>query len=202
MFKTKSTNKWVARSFKYILPYLPSKNMLDIGCGYGVYLSQFGPGSKGVEVDSKKVKYCIKNNLDVIEHDINKGLPFENESFEGVLISHVLEHVQSPYVLLKEIDRVLVKKGRLVIALPPRYSLPRLFGVDDYYKDHDHLYEFSLLNVKLLLEKTGFSFVKLYVEPILIQRMNLNSLIDIFQMLPVDISIFLSNAFWVVSRKQ
>lgn len=193
---------WVAPSFnKYIIPHLPQNKILDIGCGFGVYLRTFGPGSIGLEIDEQKINYCRKNHLNVIRHNANQKLPFSNQQFNAVFLSHVLEHVHAPYNLLQEINRVLKKHGRLIIALPPRYSFPRLLKLDDYFSEHDHLYEFSLANIQALLQRTGFSYQATYVEPCLLERFHLTSLMDLFQILPFPMAVFFSNGFWIVSQK-
>jgi 2-polyprenyl-3-methyl-5-hydroxy-6-metoxy-1,4-benzoquinol methylase len=59
--------------------------------------------------------------LGVMEHDVEKsGLPFPDRSFDGVLFTEVLEHVavDDPVKTLKEIRRVLVPRGLLILSTP------------------------------------------------------------------------------------
>lgn len=55
-----------------------------------------------------------------IEHDIRQPLPFPDNQFDGVLLSHCLEHFDaiSGTVLLKEILRVLIPGGILMVSVP------------------------------------------------------------------------------------
>jgi len=57
----------------------------------------------------------------------SEGLPFaQNESYDFVICSHVLEHVANPFFLIMEIYRILKEKGIFYLAIPDsRFS-------DDY----------------------------------------------------------------------
>jgi ubiquinone/menaquinone biosynthesis C-methylase UbiE len=47
-----------------------------------------------------------------------EALPFENDSFDLVYCSHVLEHVKDEVASLKEMKRVLKPGGTLIIGMP------------------------------------------------------------------------------------
>ncbi|MBN1163711.1 MAG: methyltransferase domain-containing protein [Candidatus Krumholzibacteriota bacterium] len=49
-------------------------------------------------------------------------LPFGDDSFDTVLSLETLEHVPDPLLFLREIRRILVPGGRLVMSLPPSYA--------------------------------------------------------------------------------
>ena len=53
-------------------------------------------------------------------------LPFENESFDIVTMLAVLEHLSYPEDILKEINRILRKDGRLVLTVPSKIAKPIL----------------------------------------------------------------------------
>lgn len=65
-----------------------------------------------------------RQNLDketnYIEHDLLKEVPFEDNSCEGVFISHFLEHLdaQQSVKLIQESLRVLKPNGLLMISVP------------------------------------------------------------------------------------
>jgi len=96
-------------------------------------------------------------NLDVVHIDITKHgfhlenvcdthyLPFRNESFDTVFISHVLEHCYNPSKVLSEIKRVCVKKA--IIVIPN----------SDFYKNiaecDEHIYSWNFNTFYNLLSK-------------------------------------------------
>jgi ubiquinone/menaquinone biosynthesis C-methylase UbiE len=50
--------------------------------------------------------------------DLAAGLPYPDESFDYIICLEVIEHVDNPMALCREIGRVLRKGGRLICPLP------------------------------------------------------------------------------------
>lgn len=46
------------------------------------------------------------------------SIPVENDSFDAVLCTEVLEHVKNPYLVIKEFSRILKKGGTLILTAP------------------------------------------------------------------------------------
>lgn len=55
--------------------------------------------------------------------DLNSGLPYENESFDYVVCLEVIEHVDNPFALCRELHRVLRKNGTLYMSTPNILSM-------------------------------------------------------------------------------
>ena len=54
-----------------------------------------------------------------VVHDLNKfPYPFDDHAFELVEADHVLEHLESPLRVMKEIHRILRKGGRVAVRVP------------------------------------------------------------------------------------
>lgn len=58
----------------------------------------------------------------VLVHDFAE-LPFESQSIDLVILPHVLEFAQEPHQVLREVDRVLIPEGRVIISGLNRTSL-------------------------------------------------------------------------------
>ncbi|MBU1191309.1 MAG: glycosyltransferase [Gammaproteobacteria bacterium] len=101
--------------------------ILDIGCGIGDFLA-FHPDTVGVDVNAFAVDWCKKRGLDARLMRVD-SLPFEDSSFECVVLDNVLEHLVEPHRLLSEIRRVMVSGGRLLVGVP---------GSHGYTCDQDH----------------------------------------------------------------
>lgn len=84
---------------------------MDLGCGDGKYLLLFSSSSVGIDNDEKALKICERKGLKIKKWDLNLSLPFTDEVFDMAFASHILEHVQCPYCLLKESYRVFKKVG-------------------------------------------------------------------------------------------
>lgn len=54
-----------------------------------------------------------------VKHNLNQfPYPFENNKFDEVVASHVLEHLDKPFEVMKELHRILKPGGELIIKVP------------------------------------------------------------------------------------
>lgn len=105
--------------------------LLDLGCGnvplFGTYRNYV---DKTVCVDWNNTFH--KNDFVDYYVDLNKELPFEESSFDTVLLSDVLEHIKEPTSLWKEINRILKQGGHLILNVPFHYWIHE--QPYDYYR--------------------------------------------------------------------
>lgn len=174
---------------KTALPYLQEhKKFLDVGAGAGVIPLVLGKAGYECSVIDTWAEYDkIRHNRMGVKEDILKRLeangieikfcniekepfPFEDQSFDAVLFLDVIEHIHgSPKDVLKEIRRVLVSNGILVITTPNlctlKNRLSMLFGRSnqvelDYWYNRQpffgHIREYTLPEVERMLEWEGF----------------------------------------------
>ena len=76
-------------------------------------------------------------------------LPFRDSSLDGIVASHVIEHLDDPLLFIEECFRVLKKGGTLEIRCPNFLSI-------NAKKDPTHKHVFDSLRLALLLKKNGF----------------------------------------------
>ncbi len=101
---------------------LENKRILDIGCGIGTYVSQlrrFSDDVYGVDVDLDRIREGSRSvpNLYIAR---GEDLPFQNESFDLVLLHEVLEHVEDDQQTVREAYRATKLGGNIVIYAPNR----------------------------------------------------------------------------------
>jgi len=72
-------------------------------------------------------------------------LPFKSNSFDYAVLADVIEHVNQPEKILKEIKRVLKKKGIIVVSSVIKSS--------DIPEDKMHAKEYSVNELKNMLGK-------------------------------------------------
>lgn len=95
--------------------------ILDVGCGEGSRLDYLLEGDNGVGIDINKYAIALaKKNFPRFKFIVGQGplLPFEDNSFEVVYSTFVLEHTTDPETFLKEMVRVLKTGGNLIIMCP------------------------------------------------------------------------------------
>lgn len=84
--------------------------VLDLGCDNGIllkHLQQRGISGYGLEIDNSKFAACIAADVNVIQADLDQGLPqFADQSFDFVILSQTLQAINHPDFLLDEIVRV------------------------------------------------------------------------------------------------
>ena len=77
----------------------PDSTVLDLGCGDGVllkYLRQTRDArGYGIDIDDANVLACVKNGVNVIQSDLERGLAgFDAGSFDCVILSQTLQAVR------------------------------------------------------------------------------------------------------------
>lgn len=154
--------------------------IIDLGCGTGYYLyllSNLPLNLKltGFDNDKKaleEARLLLFNNesINFIMGDMHK-MPFKDKSFDKIVMSEVLEHVENDEQALKEVYRILKPNGILVISVPsinyPFFWDPINFILQHLFKTHiktgffsgfwsGHLRLYSLYNLKKKFAKAGF----------------------------------------------
>ena len=101
----------------------PQSRVLDLGCGDGKLLKvlkeRFQIEGYGLEIDAQQITACIRNGVNVIEKDIDKGLEnFSDNSFDMVVMTQALQVMHNPHLVLNEMLRV----GKECIVTFPNFG--------------------------------------------------------------------------------
>ncbi|MCH9023637.1 MAG: class I SAM-dependent methyltransferase, partial [Planctomycetes bacterium] len=129
-------------------------------CGSGGYLLRMqlrGWHVRGMDMSSQAVQACQSRGLDVIE-GIDPTEIFPPESFDLISMWHVIEHVPSPTQTLRQMHRLLVDGGKLMMAMPNiEATLEKKYGVYWFpYELPRHFNHFDRSSLRKILKKTGF----------------------------------------------
>jgi SAM-dependent methyltransferase len=121
-----------------IRPHLKAgSRLLEIGCGAGNLLLQASVrGSYPVALDlAMQSLTFVRSRLQEAEtgseapggfictQAVGEQLPFSDGSFDCILLSEVIEHLEAPQISIQEASRVLRTGGRLLITTPNYRSL-------------------------------------------------------------------------------
>jgi SAM-dependent methyltransferase len=124
--------------------------LLDIGCGTKPYKKILAPYvTQHIGVDHETTMHD-KNNIDLFGSAY--AIPAENGSFDSVLCTSVLEHLEEPELALQECFRVLKPRG---IAI---YSVPFIWHLHEEPRD---FYRFSKYGLDYLFKKVGFEIIEI-----------------------------------------
>ena len=158
----KSVN--LKKKYKMATKGLKPGRMLEIGCGAGDFLhtmekhgwtcTGIEPSESAKEIATKKVKAKLLN-----PQEIDK---LEDESFDLITMWHVLEHVDNLKEEIKQLQRLLKKGGRLVLALPNFKSADAQY-YKEYWAAYDvprHLNHFCRESINNIFKTTDFKRIK------------------------------------------
>ncbi|RYE44543.1 MAG: class I SAM-dependent methyltransferase [Sphingobacteriales bacterium] len=132
-----------------VIPLYAKGKVLDIGCGNKPYELMFtGVSSSYTGCD---VVQSSESKVDVICEAVN--LKFEDAQFDTVFSTQVIEHVEDPFAMLAEANRVLKKDGLIIISAPFCWELHEQpydfyryskYGLEAMFRKHD----FEVLELK------------------------------------------------------
>lgn len=110
-----------------------SGQVLDVGCGSKKY-----PGAIGLDI-SEDTDADVVHNLD------QRPYPFDDDSFDQVLMQDVIEHVESPIAVMEELHRIC-RPGARIQLRTPHFSSVLAYG------DPTHRHYFSRIAIESLAE--------------------------------------------------
>ncbi len=137
---------------------VPHEKVLEIGSGEGSILRRFSEVSfgrelYGLEISPSGVQVTLEKKIPrLVECRLFDGYhaPYGTGSFDIAVLSHVLEHVEHPRLLLYEATRV----ARYVFVEVPLEDTLRL--PDDYQPDRvGHINFYSPRTIRRLLQTSG-----------------------------------------------
>lgn len=160
-----------------IRPHLRAgSQLLEIGCGAGNLLLQaIVRGSYPVALDlSMPALTFVRSRLEEAQSGkeapggfaciqaLGEALPLEDESFDCILMSEVIEHLEEPQISVREAVRILSPGGRLLITTPNYRSFwplmewtVDLLNMAPKMAGEQHISRFHLSSLKNMLVETG-----------------------------------------------
>ena len=143
--------------------FAPGSRILDAGCGdgalSGLLAMRLQSQIDGIDVVPMSIELArnefakrnLRGSFQLID---GYDYPFANSTFQAVVCSDVIEHVQKPADMLHEMWRVLAPGGTLVVTTPIRYTekpLDRLH-VQEWFPDEFQHFCSDVLGVPVALK--------------------------------------------------
>ena len=130
----------------------PAHRILDLGCGTGDF-GRYRPDSEievhGIDVDRVAVAAAARFEV-AVQGDLDgTPLPYGDEFFDAVLARDILEHLQEPWLALREAHRVLRPGGVIVASVV--MAKPQAV-----WADYTHVRGFTRSSVALMFRDSNF----------------------------------------------
>jgi 2-polyprenyl-3-methyl-5-hydroxy-6-metoxy-1,4-benzoquinol methylase len=143
--------------------------LLDIGCGSGLLLDEAksrGWKVEGVDLSSWAKRYANEQfGIRVFQGSLLKAA-YPDQSFDAIVMLDVIEHLEHPKEVLKEIRRILKHDGILYVSTPDIGSFwSRIFGALWWGINKYHLFYFSKKTIEDLFRKYGFESIRYQAHP-------------------------------------
>lgn len=154
----------------FLTGYIKKGRLLDVGCGSGYLISEAvkrGFQGEGLDPSKESVKFCQSRKLKVKCGFIQEKY-YPAETFDVVVSSHVLEHVEDPNKFLF-ICRKILKPGGFLCLAQTNYTgtLPYLYGrYWEGWVPSEHFIHYSPSGIEFFLEKNGFQAEKIKTLPL------------------------------------
>lgn len=158
---------WLEKRFA-----LSGKRLCDVGCAYGMHVLRGGPGSFGIEIEDYEVEFARSVGVQVHRRDLLTEDLSDLPTAEVVMALAIIEHVDSPHVLLRKLHGLLEPGGLLFLETPRRPPSPileHLPVVGRAYQEHDdHINSFTPATLSFFCERAGFEVVwhRLWSKPL------------------------------------
>ncbi len=123
--------------------------LLDVGCGRAPYQALLANVSTYVGLDANHGPGGPQVS------GLGYALPFEADSFDTVLSTQTLEHVELPHVMMAEMARVLRPGGHLILTAPQTWRL--------HEKPYD-FYRYTRFGLQHLIRQAGLEETLIQAE--------------------------------------
>jgi SAM-dependent methyltransferase len=157
--------------------------ILDFACGMGSITAEIRNTYDkaqliGLDISEKAISHCARKFPDtsfVLADGFNA--PFADATFDIIVCNNFWEHIENPFLLAREISRLLKDGGSLVLSTPSRYHFDNLWSVlrgkrVHFQNPRFHYTEYSIGQIKEQLERNKFIVSKIISQPIEISNVS------------------------------
>lgn len=151
--------KYKARNIIEVSGEIRPRKVLEVGAGDGSILhflneANFAPELYAIEISDSGIEVIkergLRNLKEVFKFD-GYTIPYADNTFDLVILAHVLEHVEHERMLLRELKRVA---KYVLVEVPLDYR----FGVDKrmkHFLDYGHINMYTPTLLRFLLQSEG-----------------------------------------------
>ncbi|NLT23743.1 MAG: class I SAM-dependent methyltransferase [Syntrophorhabdus sp.] len=167
-----------------ILAGMPRGMLLDAPAGEGALVQRLMGTHDITAVDLDADFFRLHGQVAFKQVDLNGVLPFADSSFDYVTCVEGIEHLENPFLCVREFARVLRPGGTLVITTPNIMSIKSrtrflFYGYHDFFRfiklprefrhghpeyDHQHINPMTFTELRYALEKAGLEVTRVHTN--------------------------------------
>ncbi len=174
-----------------VLDHVPRGLTLDAPAGQGFLSSRLEEKGFKVFLGDIERNNLLYRNQRCVQFDMNRTLPFKNESFNYIVCIEGIEHLENPHLLIREFVSSLKGNGLLILSTPNVMTIKSrwrflFYSYLDYFRyfgpvppserhqieayDHQHINPLFYGEMKWLLEKEGLKIEKIETNRLVRKR--------------------------------
>lgn len=155
--------------------------ILDVGTSSGTNLRMLAEQGftrvEGLDMSPEAVRFCAEKGFGKVNLGSADAMPFADNSFDQIIATDIIEHVDNDPAALREMYRCLKPGARVLITVPAFMSL---WGLQDTLAHHKRRYRKPELTAKIeaagLRVETAYYFNFLLAAPIWLARQILKAI--------------------------
>ena len=168
-----------------IVKTLPPGRLLDAPAGEGVLA---GALTETFDVTAADIApdFYKRPDIPFVLVDLNERLPFDDGFFQHITCVEGIEHLENPFMCLREFSRIIPDGGNLIITTPNIMAIKSrvrffLYSYHDFFRfirpadedsyrhglpeyEHEHINPMTYHELRYGLERAGFKVVGLYTN--------------------------------------
>lgn len=166
-----------------ILKNMPPGRLLDAPAGEGAFLQKLKDSYDVMAVDLDE-NYFKLSGVPFKKVDLNQQLPFDDNYFDYITCIEGIEHLENPFLCIREFSRVLKQKGHLIITTPNIMSIKSrtrflFYGYHDFFRfislekgfrhdlpeyEHQHINPMTFMELRYAMQKAGLGIVEIHTN--------------------------------------
>jgi 2-polyprenyl-3-methyl-5-hydroxy-6-metoxy-1,4-benzoquinol methylase len=107
-------------------------DLLEFGAGTGTLAKQLAvshPGGTMTCADIRPRPDSLPSTISWLEADLNNPIPVPDHSFDSIISTEVIEHLENPRAIFREFHRLLRPEGVLIVTTPNQESVRSIAGL-------------------------------------------------------------------------
>jgi ubiquinone/menaquinone biosynthesis C-methylase UbiE len=168
-FFDKSVFKRVSLALEALNRVPKNSLILDLGMGFGYSTKKLAEEHMvvGLDISSVAIKEAKKyenKNLMIVQANAETFLPFKERVFDAIFCGEFVEHISNTPLLFKEMNRILKRKGYLIVTTPNysslHYKIKFFLNKTDFLNpEGEHTRFYSEKSLTQVLQKNGFKII-------------------------------------------